>query len=323
MLRTGFVFHEEFLRHTTGKDHPETPERLKAIMSILQKNGYFERLELIKVQPADPAWVAKVHSQIYINDLKQVCQKGYSLLDQDTVVGPESFHSALMAVGGVLGAVDAVAHKKVKNAFCALRPPGHHAERERAMGFCLFNNVAVAARYAQLKHKYKKILIIDWDVHHGNGTQNAFYSDDKVFYFSIHQYPHYPGSGSEDETGNGPGKGYTYNVPMFSGSGDLEYIEVFKNILYPVAEKFCPDFVFISAGFDGHKEDPLSEINLTEKGFKEMTEIVLSLADECCQGRVVSVLEGGYNLSSLAHSVKVHLSTLMDWKPEEKPKKKK
>jgi acetoin utilization deacetylase AcuC-like enzyme len=224
-------------------------------------------------------------------------------------------------VGGAMAGVDAVMQKKVKNAFCALRPPGHHAEKDRAMGFCIFNNVAVACKYAQKKFGVKKVLIIDWDVHHGNGTQNAFWIDPSVFYFSIHQYPFYPGTGSENEIGEKEGEGFTFNLPMFAGSGDLEYVEAFESILYPLAVKFSPDFIFISAGFDAHKDDPLAQINLSEAGYGRMTEVVTRLAAECCDNRLVSVLEGGYNSKSLASSVEEHLLVLMNPKTREEIKK--
>jgi acetoin utilization deacetylase AcuC-like enzyme len=211
-----------------------------------------------------------------------------------------------------LAALDEVLGKRVNNAFCAVRPPGHHAETERAMGFCIFNNVAIGARYAQMNHKLKKILIVDWDAHHGNGTQHIFYEDPTVFYFSVHQFPHYPGTGSDEEEGEGEGKGFTLNMPMCAGSGDLEYIEVFENILYPEAIKFSPDLILISAGFDGHKDDPLSNLNLSAGGFKRFTQVVLKVAEECCEGRVVSVLEGGYNLKAFSESISSHLSALIE-----------
>jgi len=188
------------------------------------------------------------------------------------------------------------------------------------MGFCLFNNVAVAARYLQKTYKLKRILIVDWDVHHGNGTQNIFYSDPSVYYFSVHQFPFYPGSGSEEEEGKGEGKGYTLNIPMAPGSGDTEYVEMFENIFYPEAKRFKPDFILVSAGFDGHKDDQLAQINLTEKGYQKMTEVVMKLADETCQSRIVSVLEGGYNLKSLSSSVNAHIETLLTWEPKKKKK---
>jgi len=318
MPKTGLVFHPDYLKHLTGKDHPEKPERLKAIMSGLEKSGLLEKLAKIEASHSALEWVEKVHDKEYVDFVKKVCQEGPRLLDADTVVSEESFNIALKAVSGVLAACDAVMKKKVDSAFCAVRPPGHHAEKDKAMGFCLFNNVAVAARYLQKFYKLKKILIVDWDVHHGNGTQNIFYPDPTVYYFSVHQSPFYPGSGSEEEEGKGEGKGYTLNIPMAPGSGDTEYIEMFENIFYPEAKRFKPDFILISAGFDGHKDDQLAQINLTEKGYQKMTEVVMQLAEDSCQGRVVSVLEGGYNLKSLSSSVKAHIETLLSWEPKKK-----
>lgn len=318
MPRTGLVFHPDYLKHLTGKDHPENPHRLKAILAGLEKSGLLEKLAKIEAAHSALEWVEKVHEKAYIDYVKKACLGGPTLLDADTAVSPESFNIALKAVSGILAACDAVMKRKVENAFCAVRPPGHHAEKDKAMGFCLFNNVAVAARYLQDFYKLKKILIVDWDVHHGNGTQQIFYEDPSVYYFSVHQFPFYPGSGSEEEEGEGEGKGFTLNIPMAAGSGDTEYIELFENLFYPEAKRFKPDFILISAGFDGHKDDPLAQINLTEKGYQKMTEVVMRLAEECCQGRIVSCLEGGYNLNSLTSSVKAHIETLLYWEPKKK-----
>ena len=307
---TGFVFHPDYLKHDSGENHPESSERLSYLVDYLDKKGVLSRLKNIEPYPASVEWVEAVHDPSYIKTIERICKNGGGILDPDTRVGPESFKVALLAAGGVMAAVDEVMSQKIKNAFCAIRPPGHHAERDKAMGFCIFNNVAIAARYAQKQFGLNRIFIVDWDVHHGNGTQNIFWSDPSVFYFSIHQYPHYPGSGSENEVGGGEGEGFTFNIPMCAGSGELEYIEVFENILFPMALKFLPEFIFISAGFDAHEEDPLAQINLSETGFKRMTEVITSLAAQCCNGRLVSVLEGGYNLNSLSVSVEKHILAL-------------
>jgi acetoin utilization deacetylase AcuC-like enzyme len=227
------------------------------------------------------------------------------------VVSPDTYRIALLSAGGVLQAIDAVMKKEVENAFCAIRPPGHHAEKSYGKGFCIFNNVAIGAKYIQQKYNLPKVLIVDWDVHHGNGTQNSFYNDPSVYFFSVHQYPFYPGTGAELEEGEEEGFGYTMNVPMVAGSGDVEYLEVFENFFYPVAEKFAPDFILISAGFDAHKDDPLAEIELDEETFQRITQVVVDLAEKCCEGRLVSVLEGGYDLKALATSVEAHLWALM------------
>jgi acetoin utilization deacetylase AcuC-like enzyme len=308
---TGLIFHPDYLKHDSGENHPESRERLAFLMEYLGKKGILTRLQNIDPYPASVFDLELVHDPAYIKTVEKICRNGGGMLDPDTRVGEESYKVALLAAGGVMAAVDEVMNQRVKNAFCAVRPPGHHAEKDKAMGFCIFNNVAVGSRYVQKHYGLKKIFIVDWDVHHGNGTQNIFWSDPSVFYFSIHQYPHYPGTGGENETGGGEGEGFTFNMPMCAGSGELEYIEVFENILYPMAFKYAPDFIFISAGFDAHEEDPLAQINLTEAGYKRMTEVILKLASECCDGRLVSVLEGGYNLTSLSVSVEKHILALV------------
>jgi acetoin utilization deacetylase AcuC-like enzyme len=253
----------------------------------------------------------EVHDPYYAQRVEQSCQAGEHILDSpDTGICPCSFEVALLAVGGVLTAVDAVMAGELTNAFCAVRPPGHHAERDQAMGFCLFNNVAVAAAYLRKKYGLARILIVDWDVHHGNGTQNAFLDDPSVFYFSIHQHPHYPGTGTRMERGKGVGLGATLNIPLPGGCGDEEYLKIFRETFLCAAMSFEPDFVLISAGFDGHQNDPLSGMLLSENGYEEMTEIVKKVAQECGQGRLVSILEGGYNLVSLAGCVERHLEVL-------------
>lgn len=311
-LSTGFVYHTDYLKHDVGQYHPENKGRLLSLVEHLESKGLLSKMKRIEPYVPSVEWLEMVHSPAYIKMVDKICKNGGAMLDPDTSVGPGSYHIALLAVGGVMAAVDAVMGKKVKNAFCALRPPGHHAEKDKAMGFCIFNNVAVASRYAQKKFGIKKVLIVDWDVHHGNGTQNIFWTDPSVLYFSIHQFPFYPGTGSENEVGEGEGENFTFNLPMFAGSGDVEYIEAFESILYPLASKFDPDFVFISAGFDAHRDDPLAQINLTEIGYKRMTEVVTKLAAEYCDNRLVSVLEGGYNSRSLASSVEEHLLVLID-----------
>lgn len=313
---TGLVYHPDYLKHDSGQYHPESSERLSFLIDYLGEKGLLSKLKNIEPCSASVEWLETVHDPHYIKMVEKICKNGGGMLDPDTHLGPESYKIALLAVGGVMTAVDEVMNRKIKNAFCAIRPPGHHAEKDRAMGFCIFNNVAVGARYVQKKFGLKKVFIVDWDVHHGNGTQNIFWTDPSVFYFSIHQFPHYPGTGSENEVGEGEGEGFTFNLPMCAGSGELEYIEAFENILYPMAVKFSPDFIFISAGFDAHENDPLAQINLTEEGYKRMTEVITKLASKCCEGRVVSVLEGGYNLTSLSTSVEKHIHALMDRKQE-------
>lgn len=311
--KTGFVFHQSYLLHDTGKNHPETPDRLRAIIDRLKKKGLLAQLVRIQPSPAPVEWLTSIHTVEYVEHVRQSCKKGEKYLDSgDTAISPESYEVARLTVAGLLKAVDGVMAGEIRNAFCAVRPPGHHALSDRAMGFCLFNNVAIAARYVQQRHGLSKVLIVDWDVHHGNGTQAAFYDDPTVLYFSIHQYPFYPGSGSEKEKGQGRGLGYNINIPLPSGSGDEEYIKAFEENLRPRAAQFGPDFVIISAGFDAHKDDPIGGMQVTAKGFAEMTRIVKEIAEQSCGGRLVSVLEGGYNLDALSDSVASHISVFLD-----------
>ncbi|SRR5579884_946807 len=312
-MKTGLVSHPIYRQHDTGPGHPESPQRLAAIEGYLVKSGLIS--ELIEVRPADypdlAVWIDAVHQPGYYETLKRMAPKERTIyLDPDTPFSPMSLAAAEKAVEGVLTAVDWVMAGSLDNAFCAIRPPGHHAEANRAMGFCLLNNVAIAARYLQKKHALERIFILDWDVHHGNGTQALFYSDPTVFYFSTHQYPFYPGTGSEQERGEGAGEGFTLNCPLEQGAGDLDILNRFEKVMAPALSAFKPDFIFISAGFDAHRDDPLASLEVTEAGFSEMTEIVRSLAQTYCQGRIVSCLEGGYNLAALAQSVGRHLEVL-------------
>ena len=311
MSQTGLIYHKDYLLHNAVALHPERPERLSAIIDYLSESGLLEKLTAFTPAPADLEWIENIHTAEYINYVKEACQNGIPRLDMDTGICPDSYRIALLAAGGGLAAADAILNKKINNAFCAVRPPGHHAEKDRAKGFCLFNNIAILARYLQKKYQLKKILIVDWDVHHGNGTQNSFYDDATVFYFSVHQFPHYPGTGLINETGAGKGENYNLNVSLSYGHGDDDYLKIFNNQLIPAAEKFQPDFVLISAGFDGHRDDPLAGMFLTETGFENLTEIVADIADKFCQGRIISLLEGGYNLEKLAKSVAAHISVLL------------
>ena len=311
MGKIGFVYDPAYLRHDTGPRHPENPARLKAIINHLDAVGFYQLLEFIEPAPAPLNWVQKVHSLEYIQRVEQSCKQGLTLLDSpDTGIGPASYEIALLSAGGVLTAIDRIMNGLVSRAFCAIRPPGHHAERDRAMGFCIFNNVSIGACYLREKYAIERVLIIDWDSHHGNGTQSTFWADPAVFYFSVHQYPHYPGTGSHLEKGIGVGKGHTLNIPLPAGCGDKEYIEAFHDFLWPAAMTFSPQFILISAGFDAHRDDPLSGMMVTEDGYEEMTRIVLEIALQKCQGKIVSVLEGGYNLIALSHSLERHLLAL-------------
>jgi acetoin utilization deacetylase AcuC-like enzyme len=316
MAKTGFVYHPLYIQHETGFNHPESPLRVLAVRKAVWESDLRQalvHLEPSSLAPVTDRWIKEVHTEGLFNRIKEaIPREGQVHLDPDTVVGPFSFFAAQTAVSGVLMAADRVVSGELTNSFCAVRPPGHHAETDRAMGFCLFNNVAIAARYLQKNHGLPRVLVIDWDVHHGNGTQEIFYRDPNVFYFSVHQYPFYPGTGSADEIGEGDGEGTTLNCPFPSGAGDTEYIDAFERLLVPAAEKFRPDFILISAGFDAHRDDPLAGMKLTEDGFERMTRIVRGLAKSLCGDRVVSALEGGYNLGALGKSVRRHLEVLLE-----------
>lgn len=312
MGKTGLVYDPRYLEHDMGLGHPESPNRLRAIVQQLEQSGTMARLIRIAPRMAEDEWITTVHTAAYLASLKQHAPaSGRVSLDPDTSMSPGSLTAAYLAAGGALAGVDAMMNSEVEHVFCAVRPPGHHAETNRAMGFCLLNNVAIAARYAQRKHGLSRVLIVDWDVHHGNGTQHSFEDDPSVLFFSTHQFPHYPGTGRESEHGRGAGEGYTINVPMEAGEGDDEYRAVFHKVLVPAAEQFKPELVIISAGFDAHKDDPLASMGLTEAGYAELTGIVAGIARKHAQGRILSSLEGGYNLTALAASVDAHVRGLL------------
>ena len=313
MGKTGLVYHPAYLEHDMGAGHPESPNRLRAIMQRLEESGTAARLVRIEPRQAEAEWVTQVHTPGYVAALKQAAPAtGGVSLDPDTSMSPGSLTAAYLAAGGALAAVDAIMEGQVNHVFCAVRPPGHHAEAGRAMGFCLLNNVAIAARYIQKKYRLTRVLIVDWDVHHGNGTQHSFEDDPAVLFFSTHQYPHYPGTGRGTERGKGAGEGFTINVPMEAGEGDDEYRAVFQKVLVAAADDFKPEFVVISAGFDAHKDDPLASMGLTEAGYAELTEIVAGIAKRYANGRILSSLEGGYNLTALAASVEAHVKALLN-----------
>jgi acetoin utilization deacetylase AcuC-like enzyme len=315
-LPTGFVYDPVFLEHKTGTGFPERPERLTAIVKRLKEKGLLAKL--VELKPAaDPLeWIAAVHAPAYIERVKKAsaaCGDAIDHLDTgDCPISARTYDAAVAAAGGALAAADAVMEGRVRNAFCAVRPPGHHALRDRAMGFCFFGNAAIAARYLQKKHGVARVLIADWDVHHGNGTQAAFYEDPAVFYFSAHRSPFYPGSGDASERGAGKGEGTTLNVPLPAGAGDAEIRKAFEEKLKPAALAFKPDFVLVSAGFDAHRDDPLGGLSVTAEGYAALTRIVREIAETCCGGRLVSFLEGGYNLEALADSVEAHVRVLME-----------
>jgi acetoin utilization deacetylase AcuC-like enzyme len=311
-MSTAFLDHPAFDEHQTGWKHPESRRRLTAIRERLAQAGLKSLLLHLEPREATEAELARVHDPAYVRRLAEACAAGGLFnADPDTIGSPGTFRAACFAAGAVLTAVDAVMDGRVRNAFCAVRPPGHHAERDHAMGFCFFNNVAIGARYAQDRHGLGRIAILDWDVHHGNGTQHAFEDDPSVFYVSLHQVPLYPGSGRHDERGRGPGAGFTLNLPLGVGSTLTDYRRAFEGEIRPALRAFRPEFVFVSAGFDAHRDDPLAGLALSAEDFGELTDEALAIARESAQGRLVSVLEGGYNLAALADSVEAHLRRLL------------
>ena len=272
-----------------------------------------ERLKPVTPVPAPRAWLEAVHDPAYIDRVEEACRRGDLLIDSmDTAICPASYEAALLAAGAGVALAEEVYAGEIRNGMALVRPPGHHAERAVAMGFCLFNNVAIVAKRLLTKPDVERVLIVDWDVHHGNGTQHMFEDDPAVFYFSIHEWPFYPGTGAAGERGRGKGEGTTLNVPAPAGWGDEEYLRVFREVLRPNALDFDPQFVLVSAGFDAHDRDPLAEMRVTEDGYRAMTRAVMEIAEECSDGRLVSLLEGGYDAEALPRSVAAHLTTLME-----------
>ena len=312
MNRVGFLYHPDYLKHQTGPGHPERPDRLSHLVKHLLSKPLWNSLIHLQPQHARIDHITLAPPESYVAGIAKACSSGITVIDSgDTHVSRDSYEVALLAAGAVTEAVDQVMTSKLNSAFCSVRPPGHHAETATAMGFCLFNNAAIAARYAQKNHGVERVAILDWDVHHGNGTQQIFYEDPSVLYISLHQYPFYPGTGAEGETGSGKGKGFTLNCPMNAGSGEREYLEAFHHRILPALENFKPELMILSAGFDAHKDDPLAGINLEEGSFEKMTGIVKKVADDHCDGKIVSVLEGGYDLEALAGSAEKHLGMLV------------
>jgi acetoin utilization deacetylase AcuC-like enzyme len=311
-MKTALIHHPIYREHDTGPDHPETPLRYEVIINAIKADGQLSE-QLVEITPdaVTKGLIQAAHTPQHLKRIEQAFEEGWPQLDMDTAVSAKSYDAALIAAGGAVAGVDVVMQSEAKNAFAAVRPPGHHATAERTMGFCIFNNVAIAAKYAQNKYKdVERVAIIDWDVHHGNGTQGIFYDDPSVFFFSKHQYPWYPGTGSRGETGHGRGLGSTLNVPVKANTPARDQKRAFEAAIEEIAGKIRPDLIFISAGFDAHLTDPLGQLRLEDPDYKSMTSTVKQWADDVCEGRIVSCLEGGYNLETLGQTVASHVTEL-------------
>ena len=307
-MKTAIITTDTFLNHDTGLGHPERADRVSVIVENLKK--FEKKLVWKKPITVDKKFLKITHSSKYVDMIESSFpEKGFSYLDGDTIVSPGSKEATFDAVGSIISAIDGVINKNFINAFCAVRPPGHHSEQGKAMGFCIFNNVAVGANYLISKYKYKKIAIIDFDVHHGNGTQDIFYNNEKVLYISTHQYPYYPGSGSNKEKGK---YNNILNIPLPAGTNSNEYLDAYEHVLKKLKE-FKPEFVLFSAGFDAHKDDPLAQLQLTSKDYYEITKRTLDCVKKFCGGKVVSILEGGYDLNALKESTEHHINALLEF----------
>lgn len=313
-MTTAIIHHPIYEKHDTGLGHPETARRYRVVMDALQGDEkLWSKVKEITPEKASQGLIQAAHTKEHFKRVEGAFANGLDRLDADTVVSMRSFDAAMLAAGGAIAAVDAVMQGEADNAFVAARPPGHHATAEHAMGFCLFNNVAVAARYAQNKYKeIERVAVIDWDVHHGNGTQGIFYTDPSVYFFSMHQYPWYPGTGSRGETGHGKGLGTTLNVPVKAFTKAKDQTSAFEAALDEMLSKTKPDIIFISAGFDAHIDDPLGQLQLEDRDFSAWTKTVIQVADDTCSGRLISCLEGGYNLETLGETVCSHVNALAE-----------
>ena len=310
-MTTGLLYDPIYLDHNTGFGHPERSERLSAALEYIKQQPFFEEIVPVLPRSAEPEWVQQIHTSRYMERAETACRRNNSHLDSlDVAISTRSFDVALQAAGGALELGDRVVSGALDNAFGLIRPPGHHAEQDMALGFCLFNNIAILARYLQKQHGLQKVLILDWDVHHGNGTQHTFEEDPSVFYVSLHQYPYYPGTGAVAETGKGRGRGATLNCPMPAGADDNDYQSAFTDRILPAVNAFGPEIVLISAGFDAHAADPLAQINLSTECYSWMSERMMEVADQHADGKLIALLEGGYDLKALAHSAAAHLRVL-------------
>ena len=314
MKRTGFLYDERYLLHDTGEFHPENADRLTAIFKGIESAGLLEKLIRFKAEPADIKWIKTIHSESYIRRFEEVCLCGNTSFDStDNQMCPETYDTAYLAVGGILEIARRVMEGELDNAFCAVRPPGHHAEKEEGMGFCFFNNVAICAKYLQMQWEIERVMIIDFDVHHGNATQHAFEEDPTVFYYSIHEHPSFafPGTGRDFEQGSGKGIGFTKNSLALPGQGDKDYLALLKKDLFPAIAKFDPDFILVSTGFDGHVDDDMSGINLSTDFYTWIMLKLTELAEKYCHGRLISILEGGYCIERLPELARNHVRVLL------------
>lgn len=311
MPKTGIVRDDFFKKHNMGLFHPESPDRLEIVYKMLDEEEMRGRFATIMPREAAEKEITAIHTPEYYHKVAETAHRNrLTSLDPDTSACPDTFKAARLAAGGLLSLVELVQNGVLNNGFALVRPPGHHAEANRAMGFCIFNNVAIAATYLINRFNLNKILIVDWDLHHGNATQHSFYDTPQVLFFSTHQYPYYPGTGSIDEAGSGKGKGYTVNVPLRPGAGNEEFIRIYQEILQPLAREFQPNFILVSAGFDTYYQDPLGGMHVTPEGFATLTRLLMESADMLCQGKLAITLEGGYHLEGLCESVKAVLMEL-------------
>jgi acetoin utilization deacetylase AcuC-like enzyme len=315
MKKTGIVTGDIFMEHDTGMGHPECSERLAHIYGMIEKQGLKKDLVMVDLREVTDSDLLAVHTKDHLETVKSTAGRDSVHLDGDTPTSAKSYEAARLAAGTLLECVDRVMDGRLDNAFAFIRPPGHHAEANRAMGFCLFNNIAVAAHYAMKEHKLKKVMIIDWDVHHGNGTQHTFYDDPGALYFSSHRYPFYPGTGYFNEAGEGKGEGFTVNVPLPAGCGDSEFDAVYSRVMAPVARAFEPEMILLSAGFDIYRLDPLGGMNLTEEGVARLASIILGLADDLCGSKLVVTLEGGYHVEGQARCIHSILLQMLGKEP--------
>ncbi|MFZ2041675.1 MAG: histone deacetylase [Desulfobacterales bacterium] len=314
MRKTGLLFDQRYMLHETGPYHPEMADRLVAVFKGLKEGGLLDKVLLIKASPAERRWIEMVHDPVYIDSFNDACVAGRKEFQHpDNQMCCDSFDTALLAVGGILDTAAFLMRGEIDNAFCAVRPPGHHAEHAKSMGFCYFNNIAIAARYLQREWEIQRVGIVDFDVHHGNGTQHIFESDPTVFYYSIHQHPSFafPGTGREFEQGSGDGYGFTKNSPVLPGQGDAEYQRLITRDLLPAFEKFAPQVILVSSGFDAHVDDEMADMRVSTEGFAWIMQTIVDLAERYSGGRLISILEGGYNLKRLPELIAGHVRILL------------